>query len=64
MYCDWDAHDFEDERVQAEELTVVHVEHLLHADPSIQALADLPVDMGAERTHADASWTRFEDTDT
>lgn len=62
MYCHWKNHDFEDP-ADLEALSVVHVAHLLALDSTINELADLPVDMGAERTHVGATWQRYEDKD-
>lgn len=63
MYCSWDAHDFDDDDAMVEELLLVHVTHLVAADPSLAELADLPVDMGAERKAPGQPWTHHEDRD-
>lgn len=63
MYCSWDGHDFKDDDAMSRELLPVHVEHLVARDPSLLELADLPVDMGAERAALGQPWKRFEDRD-
>lgn len=63
MYCDDANHDFEDELAMKNELVVVHVVHLLAQDATLNEIADLPVDMGAERSHVGSSWVRFENAD-
>jgi hypothetical protein len=63
MYCSDANHDFDDPAAMRRDLVTVHVAHLVALDPTLDAIADLPTDMGAERTHADAAWTRFENAD-
>ena len=63
LYCGWDAHDFNDDVAMRNELRLVHVAHLLVSDPSLADLADLPVDMGAERAARGLPWVRYEDKD-
>ena len=63
MYCHWKNHDFSSQEVQKNELCLVHVEHLLAQDQTLTLLADLPIDMGAERSALGAAWTRYEDKD-
>ena len=62
MYCHWKNHNFEDHEV-LKTLSVVHVAHLVARDATINEVADLPADMGAERTHVGAMWQRYEDED-
>jgi hypothetical protein len=63
MYCRDTNHDFEDEVAMKNELVLVHVAHLLAQDPTLNDISDLPVDMGAERSHVGGSWTWFENAD-
>jgi hypothetical protein len=63
MYCHDSNHDFQDEAAMKNELVVVHVAHLLAQDATLNDVADLAVDMGAERSHPGGPWTRFEDAD-
>lgn len=63
MYCDDANHDFEDEEAMRSELVVVHVAHLLAQDATLNDIADLPVDMGAERSQVGGSWVCFENAD-
>ncbi|HRE12710.1 MAG TPA: hypothetical protein PLD37_00780 [Usitatibacteraceae bacterium] len=63
MYCDFDAHDYEDASLYGSTLVVVHVAHLVARDGTLSELADLPGDMGAERPDAASPWRRFEDRD-
>ena len=62
-YCHWDKHAFGDERVEREELIVASAEQLVALDPTLEAVADLPVDMGAERSERGFPWSRFDDSD-
>lgn len=62
MYCDWQSHDFRSPDITME-LKLVHVAHLLAQDPTLEAVADLPIDMGAERPHVGGAWQRFDDGD-
>lgn len=62
MYCHWKNHDFTCADT-LEQLQLVGVAHLLAMDPTLEELADLPVDMGAERTHVGGAWERYEDKD-
>ena len=62
MYCHWKNHDFKDAAV-LNTLSVVPIRQLLARDSRLGELADLPVDMGAERSAIDAAWQRFEDKD-
>lgn len=63
MYCHDSNHDFNDEQHMRNALTVVHVAHLVARDPTLNDVADLPVDMGAERTRIGGTWTRYTDED-
>jgi hypothetical protein len=63
MYCHYSNHDFDDEQAMKKELTVVHVAHLVARDTTLNDVADLSIDMGAERTHIGGAWTRYEDKD-
>ncbi len=63
MYCHWDNHAFGDERVEREELVVATAGHLVALDPTLDQVADLPVDMGAERSERGFLWSRFDDSD-
>lgn len=63
MYCSDANHDFEDEETIKNEMVVVHVAHLLARDTTLNDIANLPVDMGAERSHVGGAWTRFENAD-
>ena len=63
MYCHWKNHEFGSPDVQREELALVHVEHLLAQDQTLGALADLPIDTGAERLAVGQPWERYEDKD-
>lgn len=63
MYCDDKAHDFADPLVLKNELGLVHVDHLIKQDSTLGELADLPVDMGAERGNVGGPWIRFHDSD-
>ena len=62
MYCHWQNHNFESPEITSQ-LKVVRVAHLVAHDPSLEAVADLPVDMGAERPHVGGPWQRYEDKD-
>ena len=63
MYCDDDNHDFDDEAAMKKELLVVHVAHLVAQDPTLNTVADLPIDMGAERASIGSEWVRFSNAD-
>lgn len=63
MYCHDSNHDFEDEEALREDMRLVHIAHLVARDPTLNQIADLPEDMGAERTEVGGQWTRFEDED-
>jgi hypothetical protein len=63
MYCSWEAHDFADEAAMRKDLLLVHVAHLLAVDPSLEELASLPADMGADRAAVGEPWTQYEDKD-
>jgi hypothetical protein len=63
MYCHYTNHDFADDRAMKKELTIVHIAHLVAHDPTLHDIADLPIDMGAERTYIGDAWTRYEDKD-
>lgn len=63
MYCHWEHHDFESPDALAKELTLVHVAHLVAMDSTLEAVADLPVDMAAERRVVGGEWVRYEDKD-
>lgn len=62
MYCHWKNHDFSSPNI-AQELKTVHVAHLVNLDSTLNAVADLPVDMGAERMQIGGAWERYEDKD-
>lgn len=47
----------------ANELTVIHIAHLTRMDPTLEQIADLDVDIGAQRTCVGGAWTRFADRD-
>lgn len=63
MYCHYKNHDFESPEAMEKDLVVVHIAHLLARDPTLDAVADLPVDMGAEREAVGSEWARFADSD-
>jgi hypothetical protein len=63
MYCSDKNHDFDDDVAMNRDLTVVHIAHLLAQDPSLNEVADLPADQGAEREAVGAKWIIFEDVD-
>jgi hypothetical protein len=63
MYCDDKNHDFDDVLAMKRDLILVHVTHLLAIDPSLNAIADLPTDMAAEREAVGSSWMRFSNSD-
>ena len=63
MYCHWENHDFESPEALATELTLVHVAHLLAIDRTLEAVADLAVDMAAERQFVGGAWERYADSD-
>jgi sirohydrochlorin ferrochelatase len=63
MYCTWEAHDFTDDDAMRKDLLVVHVAHLLAADPSLEELASLPENMGADRVAMGEPWTYYKDED-
>ena len=63
MYCHDSNHDFESDEAMKRDLCTVHIGHLLARDPGLHAVADLPVDMGAEREAAGAAWVRFFNAD-
>jgi hypothetical protein len=63
MYCDDKNHDFDDTLAMKRDLILVHVSHLLAIDPSLNAIADLPIDMAAEREAVGSSWMRFSNSD-
>jgi hypothetical protein len=63
FYCSDRNHDFSDPQALKNELRLVHVAHLVASDASLNEVADLPIDMGAERARAGAPWTRFVDKD-
>jgi hypothetical protein len=48
MYCHWKNHDFNSPKITGE-LKVVHGAHLVAQDPTLQLVADLPVDMGGRK---------------
>lgn len=62
MYCHWRNHDFDSPGI-VQELQVVHVALLVRRDPGLEAMADLPTDMAAERTQVGGSWEIYEDKD-
>lgn len=62
MYCHWQNHDFSHPDI-ASTIRVVHISHLLAIDPTLASIADLPVDMGAERSRVGDTWHRFADAD-
>lgn len=63
MYCDDEAHDLTDPLILKHELGLVHIDHLRRQDSTLDALADLLVDMGAERGNVGEPWIRFHDSD-
>jgi hypothetical protein len=63
FYCHWKNHDFMSSEVRSKVLALVHVEHLVAQDPTLEAVADLPTDTGAERSAVGAAWERYEDKD-
>jgi membrane glycosyltransferase len=63
MYCSWEAHDFVDEAAMRRDLLLVHVAYLLAVDSSLEELASLPADMGADRAAAGEPWIQYEDKD-
>jgi hypothetical protein len=63
MYCHWKNHAIDSTQVQKTELVVVHIEHLIAQDATLRAVADLPVDTGAEREFVGGPWKRYEDKD-
>ena len=63
MYCDDKNHDFGDSLAMERDLVLVHISHLIAKDPSLNAIAELLVDMAAERNAPGSSWTRFSDSD-
>ncbi|HAP40858.1 MAG TPA: hypothetical protein DCQ94_14030 [Nitrospira sp.] len=63
MYCHWKSHDFNSPEAMRRELAVVHVAHLVAQDETLNSVADLPVDTGAERVVVGGAWERYEDKD-
>ncbi len=63
MVCHWTNHDFADEQVLRNELVAVHIAHLVAQDPTLEEVAGLPPDMGAERERVGGPWQRYEDKD-
>ncbi len=63
LYCHWRNHDFKDAEAMKHELSVVHAAHLTAQDPSLNALAGLPVDRAAERERVGGAWRCYEDKD-
>jgi hypothetical protein len=63
MYCHDQNHDFNDPAAMKRELVVVHAGHLLSHDPTLNGIADLPADTGAERSAVGADWVRFANAD-
>ena len=63
MYCHWTNHDFDDEQVLRNELMPVHIAHLVALGPTLDEVAGLPPDMGAERRRVAGPWARHEDKD-
>lgn len=63
MYCHDKNHDFDDPKAMEKEIVLAHAAHLVSRDPTLNAVADLPVDMGAERDDVGAEWSRFRDAD-
>lgn len=63
MICHWQNHDFESAEALATEFALVHVAHLVARDRTLEDVADLPVDMAAERETVGGAWTRYEDKD-
>lgn len=62
MYCDWRNHDFNEDAV-LKALSVVHIMHLVDNDSTLLEIADLPIDMAAERPQLGASWQQYPDRD-
>lgn len=63
MYCGFANHNFESPAAMAEELVLAHIVHLVRLDPTLETIADLAPDMGAERSSVSAAWARFRDAD-
>jgi hypothetical protein len=63
MFCSDKNHDFDDDVAMDKDLTVVDIAHLLAQDPSLNEIADLPADKGAEREAPGAQWRIFDDAD-
>ncbi|QGJ20009.1 MULTISPECIES: hypothetical protein [unclassified Polaromonas] len=63
MYCRAENHDFNDAQAMKRDLVTVHLAHLVAMDPTLHAVIDLPLDMGAERMDVGGQWTRFRDAD-
>jgi hypothetical protein len=63
MYCDDKNHDFDDVLAIKRDLVLVNVSHLLATDPSLNVIADLPIDMAAERETVGSCWTQFSNSD-
>ncbi|MEQ1515402.1 MAG: hypothetical protein ABL931_02810 [Usitatibacteraceae bacterium] len=63
MYCHWKNHDFSSPETLQKQLVLVHVEHLLAQDRTIEEVADLAIDVGAERETVGGEWLRYEDRD-
>lgn len=63
FYCHDSQHDFDDEAHLRAQICVAHLGHLLERDASLHELADLDVDMGAERASLNTPWQRFANAD-
>jgi hypothetical protein len=63
FYCHDENHDFSNQEVLENDLKLVHVSQLLLNDSSLNEVADLPINMGADREFVGGLWTRFSDED-
>lgn len=56
MYCAFDAHDFNDPSLYGRLLVTVHIAHLVNLDNTLVDVAELPVDVAAEREFVGGPW--------
>lgn len=63
FYCSDQNHDFDDPACLSNDLSVVHIDHLVLVDPTLLDIQEMPIDMGAERDFVGDSWRYFEDKD-